>query len=334
MSALVGRAGTGTRAVDLLKSASRPLRAAARRARLQSSGLKIGLALAYHRVAERVGTLEHELVPRHDLALFDEQMRHLRAHYRVVTASEFLEAVASRRRGERIPVAITFDDDLSSHIDNAAPVLKRHDLTATFFLCGASAERPFRFWWERLQAACEAGMPVSEVATAPGWDADARPPATLHDAADVIQRVDLDSRAELERWLESRLGPDPEDSGMRAKAIRALCADGFEVGFHTLRHPFLPVLPNEELDRAMIEGREALGRIVGAPLETLAYPHGGYDHRVADAARRAGYRAAFTLEPDRATAHSDALVIGRLETFESGSSFALQLVRRLAEAQR
>jgi peptidoglycan/xylan/chitin deacetylase (PgdA/CDA1 family) len=31
------------------------------------------------------------------------------------------------------------------------PVLERHVAPATFFLNGASLERPFAFWWERLQ---------------------------------------------------------------------------------------------------------------------------------------------------------------------------------------
>ena len=319
---------------DVVKSASRPLRVSIARARLRWSTRKVGVALVYHRVAEREG-LEEELLARHDPELFGEHMEHLRAHYRVVPASELVRAAASRRRGERIPAAVTFDDDLESHLDTAAPILRRHGLTATFFLCGASLERPYRFWWERYEAACEAGMAPSEIAGAPGWPSNAAPPATMRAGAEVVQRLDLGARSQLEGWLRTRAGDDPDGSGLRAKAVRTLRDAGFEIGFHTLRHPYLPVLDDDGLTEAMAAGRDALAAVAGTELTTVAYPHGGCDARVAAAARRAGFEYAFTLEPTPATPDGEPLLIGRLETFESRSRFAMQVVRTLeSDGQR
>ena len=112
---------------------------------LRSSGRRAGVVLVYHAVDERHGDPARELVPPHGIVLFEAQLRHLKAHYRLVRAEGLLSAVETRRRGERFPIAITFDDDLASHTRLAAPILSRLDVPATFFLCGACLERPFTF---------------------------------------------------------------------------------------------------------------------------------------------------------------------------------------------
>ena len=87
-------------------------------------------------------------------------MRHIGRNYRVVRARELHDAITSRRRGEPFPLAITFDDDLSSHRNLAMPVLQQLGLTATFFLCGASLDGRSAFWWERLSRALGSGINV------------------------------------------------------------------------------------------------------------------------------------------------------------------------------
>ena len=80
--------------------------------------------------------------------------------------------------------------------------------------------------------------------------------------------------------------------------LRALADDGVEIGSHTVSHPHLPQLADEELDRELSEARERIESVLGRPCPVLAYPYGEADARVAAAARRAGYSAAFTLTRD------------------------------------
>ena len=105
-------------------------------ARLSSA--RAGVALVYHRVGGKGGDARLEILAAVSGDSFRRQLRHLRRHYHVVPASELLDAVRSRRRGQRFPVAITFDDDLAGHARDALPELQREGLTATFFLGGTS----------------------------------------------------------------------------------------------------------------------------------------------------------------------------------------------------
>ena len=61
---------------------------------------------------------------------------------RIVRAEDLPAMVAARRRWHRFPVAITFDDDLASHVRLALPALTRLGVQATFFLTGATLEGP------------------------------------------------------------------------------------------------------------------------------------------------------------------------------------------------
>lgn len=285
---------------------------------------RAGVAVVYHGVAERTGDPAREMVPPHGRRLFEAQARHLAACYRVVPAGDLPSAVAARRRGERFPVSITFDDDLRSHLQLAVPVLQRLGVPATFFLSGASLGGPRAFWWERLQAAVDANLPVAALLPAGLAPGDR---TSIHELGTAIDRLPPDERDAVAERLRSALGADPSDSGLRASDVAALAAGGFEVGFHTLRHDRLPRLDDAALVRALDDGRTALAAIVGRELRTIAYPYGDADGRVAAAARAANYTTGFTTLPVAVRPGDDRLLLGRVEpSFRSAGRFALRLL--------
>ena len=299
------------------------------------SSRRAGLALVYHRVGDPEGDPRCELVPALGTVAFERQLRHLRSRYRTVSASELLNAVASRRRGQRFPVAITFDDDLASHRTVAGPTLRRLGLTATFFLSGASLEHPFRFWWERLQDAVDRGLDVEQevLAGIPVTEPTGQGRERIHGLAATIQELPSEQHREVSRRLEALVGPDPADSGMRAEDVVWLVEAGFEVGFHTRTHPYLPRLDDEELEDALTAGRKKLADVTGRPPRSIAYPHGGTDARVQAAAGACGFGTGYTLVPGAVTESTDPLSIGRSDPRNDGGvGFATYVAWRLRQA--
>jgi peptidoglycan/xylan/chitin deacetylase (PgdA/CDA1 family) len=284
-----------------------------------------GLALVYHRVAEAAGNQEHELVPAVATHTFEWQLRHLKAHYRLVTASELPGAALSRRWGDPFPVAVTFDDDYPSHRRTVMPTLLRHGVPATFFLCGASLDRRFSFWWELLQRASDRGVPADSILGDAG-----SPSRTIHELAVTLHAMDPEERARVAARLESRLGPSSAGEGMPAEDIRALVRADFEIGFHTLEHHPLMTLDDHALSEAMVKGRERISQLTGHELSTIAYPHGEANGRVAAAARKAGFKVGYTTSGLPFAAQTDQLLIGRLVPPASEDGFALAVGRTLA----
>lgn len=76
--------------------------------------------------------------------------------------------------------------------------------------------------------------------------------------------------------------------------LAALRDSGWEVGSHTVSHALLTSADDTRLAAELADSRRAIADCIGA-CETLAYPYGVADARVAAAARAAGYTAACTL---------------------------------------
>jgi peptidoglycan/xylan/chitin deacetylase (PgdA/CDA1 family) len=300
------------------------------------SARRAGLVVVYH----RVGDPHQDRLSRLDAAMgtkpFEAQVRHLRRRYRIVPAAELPAAVGTRRRGQRFPAAITFDDDLPSHAATAMPILRRLGAPATFFVSGTSLHAPYAFWWQRLQLAADRGaIDVGELAR----ELPAPPPGEASTdvlgAAARIRWMAPDRRAAVEEMLLRRIGSDPPDAGMRLADLRALIEAGFEIGFHTARHHPLTVLDDDALARALEDGRAELESHVGRHLRSIAYPHGEADARVARAARAAGYQLGFTSEPEPVLPDSEPLLLGRLDPppwAESAGKFAVRAARVIRSA--
>jgi len=101
---------------------------------------------------------------------------------------------------------------------------------------------------------------------------------------------------------EAAVFPD-EVLTMDWDALRALAEHGIEVGSHTVSHPHLARLGDEEIGRELRESRARIEDELGRPCRYLAYPYGESDERVRRIARDTGYAAAFGLarggRPDR-----------------------------------
>jgi peptidoglycan/xylan/chitin deacetylase (PgdA/CDA1 family) len=300
---------------------------------------RTGAVLVYHRVGGRHGGDPGvEILASVSTGVFDQQLHHLRRHYRVVPAADLLDAVRSRRRGQPFPVAITFDDDLVSHVRNALPALQRASVHATFFLGGNSLREPHPFWWEDLQRALDEGLvQPGSLPHVPEGDVRAalerRPKAIFHVAA-AIEDLEPAQRNEVAEALRAAVGPRAADEGLRAADVQSLVAAGFDVGFHTLRHYALPTLSDTALEQALHEGRQTLVDLIGKQLDVISYPHGKANGRVAAAARTAGYTCGFTTERSRVTVETDPLLIPRIPPAMSAGKTALRLARAVAERRR
>jgi peptidoglycan/xylan/chitin deacetylase (PgdA/CDA1 family) len=298
------------------------------------SGARAGIALVYHRVGGEGGDSRREILAAVSGESFRRQLRHLARHYRIVRGSELLEAVHARRRGQRFPAAITFDDDLAGHVRDALPALREAGVSATFFLGGTSLGGPHRFWWDDLQRAVDGklieGDAVPHVAERDVRAALERSPKAIFRVAATIERLERPQRAETAAALRAAAGPPGDDERLRAEDIRTL-AGGAEIGFHTLRHDLLTELSDDELADALRAGRDELTAVSGTSLETISYPHGQADERVARAARAAGFVSGFVTARRRVDADTDPLLIPRIPPAMSPGKTALRLARAVTQ---
>jgi len=70
---------------------------------------------------------------------------------------------------------------------------------------------------------------------------------------------------------------------------RDLDQQGFQVGCHSMTHPYLSDLPEAELKREIVDAKGQIEKIIGHPIEHFSCPGGRYDERTLEVAQHAGF---------------------------------------------
>lgn len=262
-----------------------------------------GLVLVYHRLrASAAGP--HDVIPTVSVDVFRSHLQTLGEIADLVTLAELLAPVNAHRnlRSARPAVAVTFDDDLPSHINDALPVLRDMLVPAAFFLSGRALHGLGPYWFQQLEASLAAHGAAS-VATSLGM------PASTPD----MLALACEQHPELQRRLAGISRGVHEPALLRREDVAALSAAGMTIGFHTLDHDILTSLDAMALKAAVVDGRSQLAAAAGTHVRFFAYPHGKADPRSARAVRAGGFDAAFTGRPSPVCRRNDPYAIGRWE---------------------
>jgi len=94
--------------------------------------------------------------------------------------------------------------------------------------------------------------------------------------------------------------------------VRELAALGFEVGCHSMTHPYLPDLDDAGLHYEITEAKTVLEQILGKSVEHFSCPGGRYDSRAMRVAKAAGYATVSTSVPHANTTGTDRFSLGRV----------------------
>lgn len=112
-----------------------------------------------------------------------------------------------------------------------------------------------------------------------------------------------------------------------AEEILGMQRAGVSFHSHTCSHLSLPTLDDARLTTELVDSRLALERLLGRPVDLLAYPFGHADERVQRAARHAGYRAAFSTQPGFNRRDVDRHRIRRIDVY--GTDTPAMLLRKV-----
>lgn len=107
---------------------------------------------------------------------------------------------------------------------------------------------------------------------------------------------------------------DPPDGPHRlatAEQLLAAHADGLDLGSHTRSHRWLPDLDAGSTRSELSESRVALQELLERRVTSVAYPSGGWNRTVREAAARAGYRIGITVDRGLNTSRSHPLSLRR-----------------------
>ncbi|HEV7721020.1 MAG TPA: polysaccharide deacetylase family protein [Iamia sp.] len=111
-------------------------------------------------------------------------------------------------------------------------------------------------------------------------------------------------------WLDDIGGPPP--AMLTWDQVRALDAEGCEIGAHSLTHPELDTLRRRAIEDEVSHSRREISTHLGAPVRSFAYPHGYHDRRVRAAVVAAGYDSACAVREALSSRDDDTLALARV----------------------
>ena len=236
--------------------------------------------LLYHGTP-RLGVLPHDI----EADTFENHIRFLKSRFDLVPLSE---AQNRRRPGDRVRAAVTFDDGFRNNFEVAAPILKKHNVPATFFVCKRPTESGKYLWFVHLHM-LEMRF-KHESFTFRGERVDMSPPSrsqsikklqqTLMNLTPHPQAMYEAIEGELPA-LEEFMSPkelNDRCAGMSSDELRELAASElFRVEAHTCDHPLLSNCTQAEKIHQINDCVDFIEKVCGTKGETMAYPSGDYD---------------------------------------------------------
>ena len=241
---------------------------------------------------------------------FEANLRWMAERFRVVSLSDVVQGIEQGRtpdaRGE---VALTFDDGLGNHFEQAWPVLRRLGLPASFFICPELIDDRRWIWNQEARARLKRMTPASR-----GEFAQAELGLATQAIEPLVQRMKqlpLADRQRAESALRARTPdfvPTQEEhehyDPITWEQVRQLDPSLITIGSHTLSHPILPTIDDATLEHEVNESRRVLEARLGRPVDLFCYPNGSHDERVYAHVSRT-YRAAITTNYGLARPASD-----------------------------
>lgn len=228
------------------------------------------------------------------------------------------EACARLARG-RLP-ARTFDDGYANNEEIELPILKRLGLTATFFVSTGYSDGGIMFNDGVIEAIRRAPQGHYDLSRLGLGSYDLSNSANRRTAINALlgqleYRPIAERTSLVEQLADALRSSLPDNLMMRPAQIKRLHDEGMEIGGHTVNHPILMTLQDEEARAEIVGGKRRLEEITGAPVTLFAYPNGklgrDYGPQHVQLVKEAGFAAAVSTTPGVANRSSDLFQLPR-----------------------
>ena len=215
-----------------------------------------------------------------------EHLRALKACYNIISLADYL---AWRKQGaaRALPpksLIITVDDGHKSNFE-LKPVLEKHQIPITVFLCSGIVGTNRHYWWSHAK-----------------HPEDAQALKAMPD--------DVRLRTLRERGFEETKPFAERQALSRGEIAEMSGIVDFQA--HTVFHPILPACTEQRARWEIAQCKRDLEQAFQLGIQALAYPNGSYTSREARLARKAGYTCALSLDPGFNDATTDLFRLKRI----------------------
>jgi len=228
----------------------------------------------------------------HDISKDDAEkaFTYLSRKYNIISLQDFLEGVHNSTKLPRKSLIITFDD---GHVSNYSllPIVKKHRIPVTIFLCSSIINSNRHFWFLH--------EPITDI---------------VEDLKKIPNQNRLIILAEYGFLQEEEYQNQEALNKQQIEEMKAW----FDFQSHTLFHPVLPQCTNQEASDEIILSKQILENDFQLKIYALSYPNGDYSERDIQLAKKAGYTCGITVDFGYNTTKTDLFRLKRLSVNDTG----------------
>jgi peptidoglycan/xylan/chitin deacetylase (PgdA/CDA1 family) len=244
--------------------------------------------------------------------------------------------VAGERSMPRRPVVVTFDDGYADNLEVAAPILNHFGIRATFYVTVNCVDKGQLPWIARVRHAFRSTKKccwqAPDAGTWPLSDDRTREAAFIA-ASEVCARLSGDAQERIVQTIDRELdvGPIPTDACrmLTWDQVRDLARGGHVIGSHTLSHPNLAHVGDDELGIEVNESKQRIEDQLGIPVLHLAYPNPSLSQhwtaRTIAASQQVGYQTAVIATPGLVRKSDDLFCLHRVAASRELNAFRWNL---------
>jgi len=260
--------------------------------------------LMYHNFSE---ASEPDAVP---VSAMTHQLEHLLRHFCVVPLSEIVSRVRSGQvLGNRL-VALTIDDGRSNFYELIFPLLRKLNLPATFFVVSSFINGEGWLWTDQI-------LWLSEQPGRPNELAPHRLDGFFRNLNQLTPEVRTKAIAQMAARMEVNIpqAPPPKFAPCSWKQLREMDSGLVEIGSHTITHPILASISDEQSLHELTASRVQIEQAIGRKIRYFCYPNGqpgDYRSSQVRQVQNAGYDAAVAACPGMVNRKSDLCELPRI----------------------
>ncbi len=256
----------------------------------------------------RVNPVRDKLWDPMDVAHFDRTVKYLSKQYQVLPLEEVCAQKENKLAGGKKPVAtISFDDGYHDNLEFAAPILKKYNCKASFYIVTDCVDAGHMIWTQEIKHFLQhtsllrfnADLSyLPEKLQVRAWN-------TVNERmafATTIRNFLVKSNQRVRDYFITDIRAAftdvelPRNVMMSWDDVRQLRTEGHIIGSHTKTHPALPSLERiSEIENELRQSGQRIEAELGAFPTSIAYPFGAYDDDVVAATRRTGYKMGITV---------------------------------------
>jgi len=270
------------------------------------------VVLAYHRVCDikkESYKFDIELVSASRNS-FDYQIKHIKKYYNPISMEQLIDSIERKVSLPKRPILITFDDGFDDNYLNAFPILKKYNVPATIFLSTGYIDTNNVIWFDRLASLIFLTdlntLNISEIGKTYNLGAVKSKRGEIMEI--ICEDLKLIPNIEREKILNDLYDKYENIEEMDASQskmldwnqVKEMNSSIINFGSHTVTHPILSRLTNEELDYELLESKKQIELNLNSPINSISYPNGNessYNDLVINKAKSFGYKVGFTYIP-------------------------------------